>query len=98
VLSAVFDGSSENPLLHFSESHLGTLGLCYFLAMRKREAYAHSAFKMVVLDDVLHSVDASHRGKAAELLKRELPSPGSSKCCRDLNAEFIDRPDVAFVP
>jgi len=71
VLSAMFDGSSENPLLHFSESHLDTLGLCYFLAMRKREAVADPVFKVLVLDDVLHSVDASHRGRVAELLKRE---------------------------
>src|SRR5262249_17795752 len=59
----------ENPLLHFSESHLDTLGLCYFLALRRHEALRAPGFKLLVLDDVLHSVDADHRGRIAMLIK-----------------------------
>jgi energy-coupling factor transporter ATP-binding protein EcfA2 len=70
-LSTQFDGRDEHPLLHYSESHLNTLGLCYFLALRKNEAKKMPAFKVLVLDDVMHSVDAAHRARIAELLKQE---------------------------
>ena len=64
-----FAGSEENPLLHFSESHLDTLGLCYFLAIRRKQADNHPEFKLVVLDDVMHSVDSDHRRRVVELLR-----------------------------
>ena len=64
-----FNGAEENPLLHFSESHLDTLGLCYFLAVRKKQADARPNFKLLVLDDVLHSVDSDHRRRVVELLR-----------------------------
>ena len=70
-LRAAFHGTDENPLLHYSESHLDTLGLSYFLALRRREAVLHPEFKILVLDDVLHSVDAEHRYRIASLLKQE---------------------------
>ncbi len=70
-LSTAFDGREEPPLLHLSESHLDTLGLCYFLALRRHEAEDRPVFKVLVLDDVLHSVDASHRGRVARLLREE---------------------------
>lgn len=70
-LSTKFYGKDEPPLLHYSESHLDTLGLCYFLAVRKHEAQMNPDFKVLVMDDVLHSVDADHRGRFATLLKRE---------------------------
>ncbi|WP_438346558.1 AAA family ATPase [Methylorubrum populi] len=71
ILQTEFYGKEGSPLLHYSESHLDTLGLCYFLALRKREARNSSIFKLVVLDDVMHSVDSRHRAKFASLLKRE---------------------------
>lgn len=67
-ISTSFHGQDEHPLLHFSESHLDTLGLCYFLAARRLEAEAEPAFKLLVLDDVVHSVDADHRDRIARLL------------------------------
>jgi AAA domain len=70
-LSTMFDGKPEHPLLHYSESHLDTLGLCYFLAFRRQEADNHPEFRILVLDDVLHSVDAAHRGRFVHLLGDE---------------------------
>lgn len=68
-LETVFYGKTAPPLLYYSESHLDTLGLCYFLALRKREARKEPQFRVLVLDDVVHSVDASHRVRFASLLK-----------------------------
>jgi len=70
-LSTIFHGHEEPPLLHFSESHLDTLGLCYFLALRKHETARLPTYKVLVLDDVMHSVDAEHRSRVAQLLKSE---------------------------
>jgi energy-coupling factor transporter ATP-binding protein EcfA2 len=70
-LSTNFYGKDEPPMLHLSESHLDTLGLCYFLAIRKHEAQKNTAFKVLVLDDVMHSVDADHRVRVAQLLRQE---------------------------
>lgn len=70
-ISTSFHGSTEHPLLHFSESHLDTLGLCYFLAARRLEADGNPGFKLLVLDDVVHSVDADHRDRIARLLKEK---------------------------
>ena len=71
TLHTMFHGEEEPPLLHYSESHLDTLGLCYFLAVRRHEANKNPHFKLIVLDDVLHSVDAAHRGRFADLLREE---------------------------
>lgn len=71
TLQTEFYGKEGPPLLHYSESHLDTLGLCYFLALRKRESQSSPSFKLVVLDDVMHSVDSRHRAKFAALLSRE---------------------------
>jgi hypothetical protein len=63
-----FSGKSEHPMLHFSESHLDTLGLCFFLAARRMECSSLPNFRLLVLDDVIHSVDAEHRERVARLL------------------------------
>lgn len=67
--STMFYGKNSSPLLYYSESHLDTLGLCYFLAMRKLEVQASPTFKLLLMDDVLHSVDAAHRVRIARILK-----------------------------
>lgn len=69
-ISTSLYGSTEHPLLHFSESHLDTLGLCYFLAARRLEADVNQNFRLLVLDDVVHSVDADHRDRIARLLRK----------------------------
>lgn len=68
-ISSQFHGKEEHPLLHYSESHLDTLGLCYFLALRRHECARYPHFRVLVLDDVMHSVDAAHRARIASLLK-----------------------------
>ena len=45
------------PQAYFSDSHLDTLGLCVFLALAERDAPSD---KVLVLDDVLGSVDEPH--------------------------------------
>jgi hypothetical protein len=70
-LTAVFDSRTEHPLVHYSESHLDTLGLCYFLAVRKYESQREPSFRLLVLDDVVTSVDSKHRLRIANLLKSE---------------------------
>jgi len=51
-----------------SESHLNTLGLCFFLAS---VIHYNQFCEFVVLDDVVSSVDASHRLALARLLRDE---------------------------
>jgi energy-coupling factor transporter ATP-binding protein EcfA2 len=68
-LNSTFFGSEAPPLKYYSESHLDTLGLCFFLAIRKLEIEGTPLFKLLLIDDVLHSVDAEHRTRLAQLLK-----------------------------
>ena len=57
-----------HPLGNYSEGHLDSLGLCIFLAFIKRFS---SDFPLIVLDDVLTSIDSGHRMKVAQLLAKE---------------------------
>lgn len=68
--SQFFDKRGDARLF-FSESHLDTLGVALFLALRKKQAADDPSFKLLVLDDVFHSVDSSHRLKAARLIIKE---------------------------
>lgn len=56
------------PQSVFSESHLDTLGLCVFLALAKRYSAEGS---IIILDDVLTSVDASHLDRIIAVLHEE---------------------------
>jgi energy-coupling factor transporter ATP-binding protein EcfA2 len=56
-LGADFLGKQVEPQAYFSESHLDTLGLCIFLALAKME---NAAQTILVIDDVLASVDEPH--------------------------------------
>lgn len=67
-LTANFHGKTCDPRLYLSESHQDTLGLCYFLALRRFEVSQNDEFKVLVLDDVLHSVDSDHRARIVSLL------------------------------
>jgi len=53
------------PQAYFSDSHLDTLGLCVFLALAEREAPEK---KILVLDDVLGSVDEPHVERVIEMI------------------------------
>lgn len=69
-----FDGQDpEDPRVHLSDGHLDTLGLAFFLMNQKREMEEGEIDEppMLVLDDVISSVDAPHRRRVArELLGR----------------------------
>lgn len=67
-LHANFHSATEiTPQSVFSESHLDTLGLCVFLALAKH----YSINGIIVLDDVLTSVDATHLDRIITLFHEE---------------------------
>ena len=57
-----------DPRALTSEGHLDSLGICIFLAFVKTFA---TDSKFIVLDDVIMSIDSSHRSRVAELLLTE---------------------------
>lgn len=64
-----FEGEKDiPPQAYYSESHLDTLGVCIFLALTKR---FQGKDAIVVLDDVLTSVDAPHMDRFMDLLIAE---------------------------
>lgn len=54
------------PVAYYSEAHLDTLGLCVYLALAKQSGNA-----LVVLDDVLMSVDDPHLDRVINLINEE---------------------------
>ncbi len=63
-----FGREGEDPRALTSEGHLDSLGLCIFLAFVKK---FNEGCPLVILDDVVTTIDANHRDKIAELLLRE---------------------------
>jgi energy-coupling factor transporter ATP-binding protein EcfA2 len=59
------------PVAYYSEAHLDTLGLCVYLALAKQSGNA-----LVVLDDVLMSVDDPHLDRVIDLINDEAPNFG----------------------
>lgn len=71
--SLEFDGHFQSaseipPQAYYSESHLDTLGICVFLALAKSFKTDNT---VVVLDDVLTSVDGPHLDRFMKLLHKE---------------------------
>lgn len=65
--AASFEGHNNvPPQAYFSESHLDTLGFCFWLALVKRES--PKADVIIVLDDVFTSVDAPHINRISQLI------------------------------
>jgi len=64
-MSGEFGGKNVPPQAYYSESHLDTLGVCVFLALTKR---FHGKDAIVVLDDVVTSVDAPHMDRFMNML------------------------------
>lgn len=60
------------PTALHSEGQQDMLGICMFLALAERTAGGKPS--LLVLDDVLMSVDAQHRRAVAEVLRKEYPS------------------------
>ena len=70
IQSARFEGHDDVvPQAYFSESHLDTLGFCYWLAIAKREHANRDA--IIVLDDVFTSIDSPHLSRIAGLIADE---------------------------
>ncbi len=68
-INAEFCGISGNPpQAYFSESHLDTLGLCIFLALSGMEQPENT---ILILDDILASVDEPHVERIIEMLYSE---------------------------
>jgi len=67
-LRSDFHGKTGDPRGHYSEGHVDSLGLCIFLAIRRFQYQQCSDVALLVLDDVLHSVDGIHRRSTANLI------------------------------
>lgn len=68
-VGASFAGKINTPpQAYFSQSHLDTLGLCVFLALASLDDPANT---ILVLDDVLASVDEPHVDRLVEMLYTE---------------------------
>ena len=70
-LTCVFHKKSGDPRGCYSEGHVDSLGLCIFLAIRRFHHSHNSDLSLLVLDDVLHSVDGEHRMATAKLILKE---------------------------
>lgn len=64
-LKADFSGHDAPPQAYFSQSHLDTLGLCVFLALAARDRADET---VLILDDVLGSVDEPHVERVIEMI------------------------------
>lgn len=60
--------SKVPPQAYYSESHLDTLGVCVFLGLAK---YFNDGNTIVVLDDVITSIDQAHMDRFMHLLHDE---------------------------
>jgi ABC-type molybdenum transport system ATPase subunit/photorepair protein PhrA len=67
-IGASFCGQDTPPQAYFSDSHLDTLGLCVFIALSALDQPENT---ILVLDDVLASVDEPHVERLIEMLYSE---------------------------
>ncbi len=73
-MSGEFHGQKDvPPEAFFSDSHLDTLGICIFLALAKRKGNKST---VLVLDDLISSVDNEHTHRLVDLLADEASSFG----------------------
>jgi recombinational DNA repair ATPase RecF len=70
-LESQFHGRKGHPRGHYSEGHVDSLGLCLFLAIRRLHHNQAPVLSLLVLDDVMHSVDGDHRRDTAEMIFEE---------------------------
>jgi recombinational DNA repair ATPase RecF len=65
-----FDGRGvKDPTWVYSDGHLDTVGICIFLALRRFRAEEDGDPKIMILDDVIISIDLGHARRLLELLK-----------------------------
>lgn len=70
-LKSEFHGETGDPRGHYSEGHVDSLGLCLFLSIRRLQSLQKPELSLLILDDVMHSVDARHRLDTAKLIIEE---------------------------
>jgi energy-coupling factor transporter ATP-binding protein EcfA2 len=63
--ASFYDAIEIPPQAYYSESHLDTLGICTFIALVK---YYKTESSILILDDVLTSVDAQHMDRFMKML------------------------------
>jgi recombinational DNA repair ATPase RecF len=73
-LRGLFDSQPvENPQLVYSDGHLDSVGLCIFLALRRARADREGRKdpKLMVLDDIVMSIDLGHAERFVKVLRDE---------------------------
>jgi hypothetical protein len=61
----------KDPRWVYSDGHLDTVGICVFLALRRLRADAKGDSKLLILDDIVLSIDLGHARRLIDLLKAE---------------------------
>jgi recombinational DNA repair ATPase RecF len=61
----------HHPRALHSEGHQDSMGLCLYLALNKK--ISEGKVKLVILDDVVMSIDAGHRRSVCKLLTKKFP-------------------------
>jgi hypothetical protein len=63
--------SVPDPRWVYSDGHLDTVGICIFLALRRHRASQPDDPKLLVLDDIVLSIDLGHARRLIDLLHDE---------------------------
>lgn len=71
-MTADLAGHQGTPQAYLSDSHLDTLGFCFWLAAVKHYSHGNA---IVLLDDVFSSADAEHQDRILHLLRKQT-TPG----------------------
>lgn len=66
-----FDGAKYPPNAVHSEGHQDSMGICLFFALSKK--ITNDNLDLILLDDVVMSIDIDHRISFCNLLKKEFP-------------------------
>lgn len=66
------DGKMYPPNAVHSEGHQDSMGICLFLALS--EKISDSTFNLIVLDDVVMSIDIDHRKSFCRILAEQFPN------------------------
>lgn len=69
--SDFYDQRGVVPYAYGSDGQLDMIGLCTFLALRRWYRKQHPDFNLLILDDVLTSIDTQHAARTAELILKE---------------------------
>lgn len=72
ALRGTFNGIPiEDPRWVYSDGHLDTVGICMFLALRRFRANRPGDARLMVLDDVVLSIDLGHARRLLAVLRDE---------------------------